>query len=446
MKLINRQYPLRGLKPGDVFQSLGGKSPACVMKMHQPAEKYHYSFIGVDPYVSFHSKNGINTLTVEGKTERIIGDPFELIEQIQREHVADTEGAFPAYFGGLLGFIAYDAARLLEKLPQRHPDNDRYPDFLFHAFRVMVCIDHVHDSLIIGVVGQEKDIEEIYATLKPFPRQGHGKGPLALEAEVDDAAFVEMVASGIQLIKDKRIKKIVLSRSFTCPFQGSLADLFEATCTLNPSPYHYLLSYPEFAIVGASPERLIRLRDGELEMTPTTGTIVEKSQAAEEELLTNTKEDQDHRIALDAAYHALTKVSQPETVRISSFKKIVRFPFATHLVSHVVGSISPTVVPLKALKAVFPASTLTGNPKHAAMVAIEELEHSRRGPFGGVVCTMDSRGNFNSAIIIRSAFIKDGKALLRAGAGIIEASDPLQEAHETHHKVQAMHKAITYLL
>jgi anthranilate synthase component 1 len=239
----------------------------------------------------------------------------------------------------------------------------------------------------------------------------------------------------------------VLSQRFTTKPAASSLAIYRALRSINPSPYMYYLDYGDFEIVGASPETLVKVQNGDAETKPIAGTRRRgkddaEDRALEKELLADAKERAEHLMLVDLGRNDIGKVSEFGTVRVTQFMGVERFSNVMHIVSVVQGRLKPEFHPLRALMSCLPAGTLSGAPKIRAMEIIDGLEPHRRGLYGGAICYMDFRGNLDSCIAIRTMLIKDGVAYVQAGGGIVADSDPQMEYEETRHKAQALMRAV----
>ncbi len=361
--------------------------------------------------------------------------------------------------GGGVGFVSYDAVCLFEKIPNRHIDKDNLPDLLFLFHAVHIAFDHCRGSVCISVnvertLDPEADyalalqkIEETLQKIKSAPVKVEKKAMLEgqVKEDMDDEAFCQMVERAKEHILKGDVFQVVLSRSFECPYEGNPFDVYRALRMTNPSPFMFYLQMEDFAIAGASPERLVKLENRVLQTMPIAGTrprVLNEEERVILELMQDPKEDAEHMMLVDLGRNDLGAVAKVGTVEVTQLKVPRIFAHVIHLVSHVEAQIADSLDALDALKAVFPAGTLTGAPKIRAMEIIDALETSARGIYGGCVCSIDNQGNFDSCIAIRTALIKNKVASVRAGAGIVFDSDPQTEADETRSKAKGVIQAI----
>lgn len=452
---VYQQFPADILPPILCYGQLSPKPPSAFIEIHYPQEDYHYSFLGFDPYLTFQAKNGTATLDSGEARLDLTGDPMTALWQVSQQHLSVGTEILPNFFGGLVGFMAYDAVRQFEHLPDRHPDLDQYPDLLFHAYRMMLCCDHKTRIMTVGMVVPPREdayvaalhaIQTSYESLLKSPSLPEHSYRMtqdpSIDIEITDETFRDLVKQVQESIQKEEISKTIISRTFSRTYAGSPFALFRASRMLNPSPCHFLLDYPEFSLVGASPGKLISVIGRELEITPLAGTYPRKSAAddrgLDDQLLHDPKETAEHMMLVESVKQDLAKVSSPGSVRVSKLMGLEHFSHVTHIVSYVNGTLDPRFHALDALKAAFPAGTLSGIPRIPALKIIDALEKSRRGLYAGAVCALDARGNLDSVLINRTAVLKQGVAYVRAGAGIVHDSNPQKEADESRHKAKAM--------
>jgi anthranilate synthase component 1 len=368
---------------------------------------------------------------------------------------------------GLVGFVSWGAVNLLEKLPSNKPADYEIPLLAFNQFSQMIVMDHLSAELIlVGVVfvdGSDlganyhqvvSEMAEVESALRePTPA-------LISEPNWPQAEFTKRTAEQDFLDQVDRAKhhvrlgdvfQVVLSQRFDQEVKVDAIEVYRALRALNPSPYMYLTRWQDaagdFTIVGSSPEALVKVSQGKAIMHPIAGSRprgVDTSSDIRlaEELLADAKEQSEHLMLVDLARNDLLKVCDPASLQVTEFMQIHRFSHIMHLVSTVEGELRKDQGPVAALRATFPAGTLSGAPKPRALEIIHDLEPSYRGLFGGVVGYFDFRGNTDLAIAIRTAFIRDGVARIQAGAGIVLDSVPQSEYAETGAKAAVMLKAI----
>jgi anthranilate synthase component 1 len=260
--------------------------------------------------------------------------------------------------------------------------------------------------------------------------------------------FIEAVEKAKQYITDGDIMQVVLSQRLSVPFSAKAVDLYRSLRTLNPSPYMYYLNLENFHIVGSSPEILVRMEEDEITVRPIAGTrprgqTVEEDKALEQELLSDPKELAEHLMLIDLGRNDAGRVSQIGTVKLTANMVIERYSHVMHIVSNVIGKVIPNMTCIDALRATFPAGTVSGAAKVRAMEIIDELEPIKRGVYAGAVGYLSWSGNMDTAIAIRTAVIKDNTLHIQAGAGIVYDSVPEMEWQETMNKARAIFRAVS---
>jgi anthranilate synthase component 1 len=410
-----------------------------------------YSFLGTEP--------GRVISTGNGKT----GDPLALVErEFSKIKPVPLEG-LPRFHGGMVGYLSYEIARYFEKLPSPENDPMGLPQAKLMLTDTLLIFDHLtHVIKVVSHVKLDGDIEANYQRAarkierlvarlnKPVPEPPHitmsNKRP-GITANMSQKRYEKIVTRIKKYIYDGDIIQAVPSlrlarRTNTDPFA-----IYRALRSLNPSPYMYFLRFDDFHIVGASPELLVRVEDGVVSNHPIAGTRPRNAdsqadRALAEELKNDEKERAEHIMLVDLARNDVGRISQPGTVQVTQLMDIERYSHVMHLVSHVQGKLSPGMGQFDALRACFPAGTVSGAPKIRAMEIIAELEPDRRGPYAGAVGYFDFLGNMDTAITIRTIVVKDGTAYVQVGAGIVADSVPEKEYQECMNKAQALLTAI----
>jgi len=434
-----------------------------------------YSFIGASfrgtiskdkDVVSWVSRKGESALP-NGKTLPEAG--LLAIEALTKSWVSDNESELPPLTSGLVGFLSWSMIREIEDMPPRNPSKYAIPDFSMAMLQDCIVVDHQTGSLLLvaniyldGEVELEKEysdavsridslIEILAQPSEPFLAEEISSADSAPAANMTIEQFNSMIDSAGVHIRRGDVFQVVLSQRFETKAPTSNLDAYRMLRALNPSPYMYLLELEDdqgdYAIVGSSPEALVTVSHGRAVMHPIAGSRPRGSSwdadaNLETELLGDSKERAEHLMLVDLARNDLLKVCEPTSVTVSEFMQIHKFSHIQHLVSTVEGTVSATCSPVDVFRATFPAGTLSGAPKPKALEIIEALEPVDRGLFGGVVGYFDFNGNSDLAIAIRTALIRDGKAYVQAGAGIVLDSIRENERLETIAKAAAPLRAI----
>jgi anthranilate synthase component 1 len=335
----------------------------------------------------------------------------------------------------VVGYLGYDAIAGFEPtvpLPQDGPD---VPESLFLVPDVLLRFDHARGvaELLRG------DAEDLAGAPPPLPRSSRPRGPLEREPSRDE--HLRRVERAQEHIREGDVFQVVIAQRATRPTSASAVELYRALRRVNPSPYLFLLELGDVALVGSSPETVVKCAGRRAELNPIAGTISpgEGDAAA---LLSSEKDRAEHTMLVDLGRNDLSRVCSPGSVRVEQFMSAERYSHVTHLVSEVVGELRDGVTPFELLRACFPAGTVSGAPKVRAMQIISELEQYRRGPYAGAVMYALPGGPLDACIAIRTVVLHDGLALLQAGAGIVADSDPKAEHEECLRKLAALETAI----
>ncbi|MCW4045852.1 MAG: anthranilate synthase component I [Candidatus Bathyarchaeota archaeon] len=411
-----------------------------------PEKLAQYSFIGLYPKVTIQIKNGTattrNERTGEENKEKT-SDPLPIIKRFV-ENQAVRNNKF-RLIGGAVGYIAYDAVRYWEKLPNTAKDTLNFPDVQLGIYDEGIVFDHKQKRAFYYYSNDNR-----FAEIERLMRKTSKSEPLSHtqpEVNVTKEYFERAVEKAKEYVACGDAFQVVLSKRYEFSVNGDLTEFYRSLREINPSPYMYFLKAGSRQIVGSSPEMLVRVDNRRVETFPIAGTRPCKVEPSEnerlaKELLADPKERAEHVMLVDLARNDLGKISKFGSVRVPEFMKVHQYSHVQHIVSQVVGDLRENCECYEALRAVFPAGTVSGAPKVRAMEIIEELEPTRRGPYAGAVGYFSYNGNADFAITIRTLFADDDKAYIQAGAGIVADSVPEKEWFETEHKAGALMKAL----
>ncbi|MCK5147970.1 anthranilate synthase component I family protein [bacterium] len=377
---------------------------------------------------------------------------FEALRLLKKG--APAHPAIKPFSGGALGFMAYDAIRYVEKLPDANPDPYDIPDAHFIVPAEVLVVDHhkaVVDVIIYCVVGGEKRLDALEEQIRQISKSV----PAANEKECESVEvhgpgrddYCKIVNACKEYILAGDVFQVVPSQRLTFTAQVPAMNYYRSLRKVNPSPYMFIIKLYDLCVLGSSPEVLVRCENGKAETRPLAGTrprgsTIEKDDALAHELITDEKEKAEHLMLIDLARSDLGRVCVPGTVRTPRFMEIDRFAKVMHMVSRVEGELSPQKDEWDLVAATFPAGTVSGSPKIRAMEIIDELEPVRRGIYAGAVGFADWSGDLELSIAIRTLVLKGNHGLLQAGAGIVADSDPDKEYDETINKARALLDAI----
>jgi anthranilate synthase component I len=465
--------------PVSAFLKLGAPRRAFLLESAEQGQHLgRYSFLGVGARALVTYRDG--RLTVQENGDRLEvehADPFAAAADLIRsyrppEAGALGEAALPPLAGGLVGYFGYDLVRRLEDLPDAPPDDLGLPEMAFLLADTVLVFDHLkHRITVVAnafVEGRDVDgpyeraVERIAAVkeklLAPLPASAYGlagddvvEGAGPASRPVTSSMTREQYEGGVERIREYihagDAFQVVLSQRFSTPVDVAPFSVYRGLRAVNPSPYLYYIAFDDFALCGSSPEPLITVQNGEAETRPIAGTRRRGASAAEDkaliaDLLADEKERAEHVMLVDLGRNDLGRVCVPGTVRLDEFMSMELYSHVIHMVSSVRGALQPGCTPIDALKAAFPAGTVSGAPKVRAMQIIDELETVRRGPYAGAIGYLSYGGDLDTCICIRTVVIRDGTAYLQAGAGIVADSEPAKEYEETRNKAAAMLRAV----
>ncbi len=429
------------------------------------AVRGRYSLLGLAPDLIFRAEGetaAINRIWATDRTAFVTQDMPALaaLRALVQECRAESDPDLPAALACLVGYFGYETFGLVEKLPRPPQNTIGLPDMLFVRPTVILVFDRLADQLYCvapvwkgefadaeRAIGQALDrIDAVSARLAgPIPAVAPPPDlpDIAVTPVLPQGRYYEMVARAKDYIVAGDIFQVVLAQRFTAPFTLPPIALYRALRRINPSPFLYLLDLPGFAIIGSSPEILVRARDGEVTIRPIAGTRPRGRTASEdaanrESLLADPKERAEHLMLLDLGRNDIGRVADTGSVTVTDSYTVEFYSHVMHIVSNVVGRLAPGKDALDALFAGFPAGTVSGAPKVRACQIIAELEPETRGAYAGGVGYFSPDGNMDSCIVLRTAVLKDGVMHVQAGAGIVADSVPEYEQRECEAKSGAL--------
>ena len=424
-----------------------------------------HSLIGLAPDLLFRAHGHSAEINRHWATDRETFAPcpvptLDALRALVAECRADVPAELPRALACLVGYFGYETIGLVETLPQPPADPLGLPDMIFVRPTVVLVFDRLTDALYLVapawpdpsrdadaiVTEAEERLDTVAAKLASTPV------PVPIRADVAEPAYTpalpegrygEMVATAKDYILAGDIFQVVLAQRFSTPFALPPFELYRSLRRINPSPFLYHLDLPGFALIGSSPEILVRVRDDEVTIRPIAGTRPRGKTAAEDEanrisLLADPKERAEHLMLLDLGRNDVGRAASPGSVKVTASYGVELYSHVMHIVSNVVGTLSPDKDALDALFAGFPAGTVSGAPKVRACQIIAELEPERRGAYAGGVGYFSPDGSMDSCIVLRTAVVKDGTIHVQAGAGIVADSVPEYEQRECEAKAGAI--------
>jgi anthranilate synthase component 1 len=468
---VTRRLLADGETPVGVYRKLAGGRPGTfLLESAEHGRSWsRYSFVGARSAATLTERGGEAYWTGTPPVGLpMSGDPLAALrETVARLHTERLPG-LPPLTGGMVGYLAYDAVRRLERLPSTASDDLRVPELAFLFATDLAVLDHDDGSvlLIANAVNWDDSDERVdaayddaLARLDAMTRDlATPAAPTAatLDTAVDlgdvattapEGGYVAAVERAKEHVRAGDVFQVVLSQRFETSTPADPLDVYRVLRVLNPSPYMYLLRFDGFDVIGSSPEALVKVENGRALVRPIAGTkprgaTPEEDAALATELLADPKERSEHVMLVDLGRNDLGRVCDPGTVEVVDFFAVERYSHVMHIVSSVVGQVAAGRAAFDVLTACFPAGTLSGAPKPRAMELIEEIEPRRRGLYGGAVGYLDFAGDLDACIAIRTVLLRDGVAYVQAGAGIVADSDGPTEDAECRNKAKAVLTAI----
>lgn len=429
-----------------------------------------YSFIGTDPYLTVRLEDGVAYANQSGYKQAIpYDDPLVALQSFLSPYKAVNVPGLPLFLGGAVGYLSYESVRFFEKLPTAANDPNQFSDGVYMFVDSMVVFDHVERRMkVVSHVHTDEDkpleqsYEEAIERIERIARRLHLRRPEAPTSErpldndsVRDRAtfnitrdyYDSMIKRAKEYIAAGDIFQVVPSQRVELDTGAHPFNVYRALRTVNPSPFMFFLQLGNEQVIGASPEALIRLEDGVLTTHPIAGTrrrgaSEAEDQQLESDLSADEKERAEHVMLVDLARNDIGRVAKPGTVKVPVLMRTERFSHVIHLVSHVTGELRDDLSGVDALRACFPAGTVSGAPKIRAMEIIAELEPDKRGLYSGVVGYFAYSGNMDQALALRTMAMRDGRVIMQAGGGIVHDSRADYEYQETINKMAAAMRAV----
>jgi anthranilate synthase component 1 len=425
-----------------------------------------YSFLGTEPSQTFTARDGLARVDgAAGSYESKGVKPLDKLEELlaTRRIVLPEGTSAPRFSGGAVGFAGYETACSLEPVSPAAHDPFCLPDVAFAFYDTLVVFDHVQrtaqvltQASLAGDPTAEYEvacgrIECVMSRLRepvpPIGRTSTGKSGAPVRSNLTQAEYEAMVEAAKEHIAAGDIIQVVLSQRFERETGADPFNIYRALRMVNPSPYMFFVQFGDIYLVGASPEMLVQVQGGKVSTHPIAGTRPRGRDRAEDadlerELLADEKERAEHLMLADLGRNDIGRIARVGTVKVPRFMQVEHYSHVMHIVSEVEGELRDGLGPVHALRACFPAGTVSGAPKVRAMQIISEQERDRRGPYAGAAGYIGYDGNMDTAIAIRTLLIRNGVASVQAGAGLVADSVPTTEYLETQHKARALLSAI----
>ena len=459
-----------GDTPISAFAKIGAEAPSYLLESAEQSDQVgRYSFLGAGARLMISAREKVVTVIENGESKSFEAsrDPFDELQKIMTRYRVAPDPNLPGFQGGVVGYLGYDCVRWFEPTIAPPPKDDLgVPDMYFLLTGVVIIFDHRRRRLkivanaFIGADGAEpaydaaeQQIQTILDQLdRPisFPPIFTEDEPPRGEAESNTTRedYHQMVDRAEEYIRAGDIFQMVPAQRFETTFTGDALVLYRTLRFINPSPYMFCLRFPEgFSLVGSSPEVHVRLTGDLVEIRPIAGTRKRGATEREDEeyardLLSDPKERAEHLMLVDLARNDVGRIAKYGSVKVTDFMTIERYSHVMHIVSHVSGQLAGGRTAYDVMRATFPAGTVSGSPKVRAMQIINELEKSKRSTYAGAVGYFGFDGNLDSCIALRTVLLKDGKAYVQAGGGVVADSTPEGEYQESVTKAMAAMRAI----
>ena len=455
-----REITSPGDNPLSLFSKIADKKNNFLFESVEGGDKWaQYSIIGFGCLDTIKAYGNVIETSISGINERFVSDhPLEDIEKITSKDQSPDLDNLPRFYGGYVGFFAYESAQYAEKkissLPAKDSKfSDHMPDVLLVKAEQLIIFDNLKNSIKIIFNANLRNMSYSFAQARldeientilnssfdQIEKFNEITNTSEFDSNFSKEEYLQAVKKVKHYIEEGDVMQVVLAQDFSASFDKDPFELYRAIRKLNPSPYMYFLNLGEYQIVGASPEILVRLENEEVTLRPIAGTRKrgnnpKEDKANEDDLLNDPKEIAEHLMLIDLGRNDVGRVSEIGTVNVTEKMIIEKYSHVIHIVSNVVGRLLAGLTSFDVLKAALPAGTLSGAPKIRAMEVINELEPSSRGIYGGAIGYVGWNGNMDTAIAIRTAVIKDNKIHVGAGAGIVADSIPENEWEECKQK------------
>ena len=444
---MKKILPADTLTPILAYMRVQGDHKVILESIPREKENARFSIVAYNPVFEVTYQDGI--LYENGKV--LEQDPFDYLHQVT---VKGLTSDLP-FAGGAIGFAGYDMIGVYEEIGSIPRDTIGTPDMHFFIHESYLIFDHKKEKVYVVedniYSGRSNDAvrQSLGQVVTDLQTQAPNEfTPQALQAlhftnHIEKEVFMEMVEKAKKLIREGDMFQCVLSQRFSADFEGDPLDYYRNLRVTNPSNYLYFYDFGDYQIIGASPESLVSVKKGEVTTNPIAGTrprgaTEEEDQDLAHELLHDIKETAEHRMLVDLGRNDIGKIAQNGTVEVTKYMEVEYFRYVMHLTSVVKGQLLPHLTALDALKSTLPAGTVSGAPKIRAMRRIYELEQEKRGVYAGAIGYLSATGDMDFAIAIRTMILKNQKAYVQAGAGIVYDSIPENEFYETINKAKSM--------
>ncbi|HWP22642.1 MAG TPA: anthranilate synthase component I [Candidatus Binatia bacterium] len=455
--------------PLSFFKRLERDRYSFLLESVEGSERWaRYSFLGTAPYRVFKARGDQIEIIERGESHQLTSpSPIKVLEELLAGCRPVTVPGVPPFFGGALGYVAYDAVEQFHGIASAKPDPLEVPEIFFLFVQTLVAFDNLkHTIKVIDNVqlGEKtnlrraydasvKRIEKVISSLQKKPRGieprdlPQASGKQKFQSNLTEAEFESAVERAKDYITAGDVIQVVLCQRLETESPSEPFEIYRALRFINPSPYMFYLELEDLRVIGSSPETMVRLTGDTIELRPIAGTrrrgaTPEEERELEADLLADPKERAEHIMLVDLGRNDVGRVARIGTVEVNELMAIERYSHVIHIVSNVRGRLAPDKTPFDLFVSAFPAGTVSGAPKIRAMQIIAELEPQKRGLYAGAIGYFGYNGNLDTCIVIRTIVMKGRKAYITAGAGIVADSDPRLEYQETLNKARAMLRAV----
>ena len=455
--------------PLSFFKRLERDRYSFLLESVEGSERWaRYSFLGTRPQRIFKARGDQVEIIENGKTEKLTSSaPLQLLEKLMKGYRPVTVAGVPPFFGGALGYVAYDAVEQFHQIKNDKSDPLGMPEIFFLFVQTLVAFDNLkHTIKVIDNARVEpttnlrraydqsvERIRRVISSLQKKPRGieprdlSQGKGTRKFRSNLTQEKFKRAVSRAKDYIKAGDIIQAVLCQRLRTETDSDPFEIYRALRYVNPSPYMFYLELEELRVIGSSPETMVRLTGDTIELRPIAGTrrrgaTPEEERELEADLLADPKERAEHIMLVDLGRNDVGRVAAIGSVEVNELMAIERYSHVIHIVSNVRGKLAAGKTPFDLFVSAFPAGTVSGAPKVRAMQIISELEPHKRALYAGAIGYFGYNGNLDTCIVIRTIVMKGKKVFINAGAGIVADSDPALEYQETLNKARAMLKAV----
>lgn len=439
------------LTPISIFNALQGEHKVLFESNAKYDESGRYSFITANPIAELKGGKDSCSYTQNGETTTF---NISVLEQL-KVCLPMRSGHYPfAFFGGAIGYFGYETAFHFEQIGDIVNDVYNMPDVHVFFYDTFIVIDHLLQTVTVAAIDlfqtgrtiadMEQAIADIEEQLNTQQAQSTEEPPaISFNTTIEKARFIEMVETAKEHIRKGDIFQVVLSQTFEAKFDGNPFGLYRKLRANNPSPYMFYVEFGDYTILGTSPESLVKVQNGVVTTNPIAGTkprgkTPEEDAELAEGLLADEKEIAEHKMLVDLGRNDVGRVAKIGSVRVTKYMNIERYKYVMHIVSEVIGDLRDDAHVIDVLASSLPAGTVSGAPKIRAMQIINTLEHKKRGVYSGAIGYISTTGNMDLALAIRTMIVKDDKAYVQAGAGIVYDSIPESEYEETLNKARAL--------